>query len=97
MADQPAVIVSDLLYDGLTEVDGRSEQLLPGLATSWEPNDTYSVWRFEIDRDRIDPAVVVDYFNSVAAGEYSAAASILLDEIDAVAVTSDGIGRRFSS
>ncbi|MEM9891757.1 MAG: hypothetical protein AAF962_12900 [Actinomycetota bacterium] len=90
MADQSAVIVSDLLYDGLTEVAGGDDRLRPALASSWRADETYTTWWFEIDEDRIDPAVVVDHFNAVLTTERSAAASVLLDGIDSVAATSGG-------
>lgn len=90
MADQPAVIVADMLYDGLTEVEGRSERLRPGLAMSWEADDSYTIWRFEIDEQRVDAAVVADHFVGVLDGERSAAASTLLDGVESVAASSTG-------
>ena len=35
LTDQAQVVVSDLLYDGLTEVDARSGRLRPGLASDF--------------------------------------------------------------
>ncbi len=90
MADQSAVLVSDLLYDGLTEVVGRQDRIRPALASSWEADATYTTWLFEIDEDRIDPAVVVEHFTAVLAGERSAAASTLLGGVESVAATSAG-------
>ncbi len=55
LTDQSAVIVSDLLYDGLTEAVGVEGRLRPGLAEAWWHNEDYTVWTFAID-----PAAEVD-------------------------------------
>lgn len=55
LTDQSAVIVSDLLYDGLTEAVGTEGRLRPGLAEAWWSNEDYTVWTFSID-----PATEVD-------------------------------------
>ncbi len=56
--DQSAVVVSDLLYDGLTEVVGRSGELRPGLALSWEANDDFTQWDFVLDLERTNASEV---------------------------------------
>ncbi len=50
LVDQGAVIVADLLYDGLTEVDGSTGGLRPGLASTWVADPTFRRWTFELDR-----------------------------------------------
>ena len=54
MAEQEAVIVSDLLYDGLTEAVGIEGRLRPGLAADWWPNADFTQWTFALDADRLD-------------------------------------------
>ncbi|MGB5760230.1 MAG: ABC transporter substrate-binding protein [Acidimicrobiales bacterium] len=49
LTDQPAVILADLLYDGLTEAVGTEGRLRPGLATTWSANDDFTVWTFHLD------------------------------------------------
>ena len=49
LTDQSAVIVSDLLYDGLTEATGATGQLRPGLALSWESDERFVSWWFFLD------------------------------------------------
>ncbi len=66
-ADQGAVIVADLLYDGLIEVSGSSETLRPALATSWSANESLTEWTFELDASRVDAATVVNSFNALLA------------------------------
>lgn len=39
--------VTELLYDGLTEVDSQNE-LVPAVATEWESNEDASVWTFTL-------------------------------------------------
>jgi len=56
MADQGAVIVSDLLYDGLTEVDGNTKQLRSALARSWSGSADVSTWTFKLDDNRLAQA-----------------------------------------
>lgn len=49
LTDQSAVIIADLLYDGLTEAVGNEDRLRPGLAEAWWPNEDYTEWTFAID------------------------------------------------
>ena len=49
LTDQPAVILADLLYDGLTEAVGTEGRLRPGLARNWSANDDFTVWTFHLD------------------------------------------------
>ena len=60
LTDQPAVIVSDLLYDGLTEAVGRHGRLRPGLAASWTADADFTTWTFILAPDAavdVDAAV----------------------------------------
>lgn len=56
MGDQSAVVLADLLYDGLTEAVGRTGQLRPGLALSWSSDQSQRVWTFELDSERVSAA-----------------------------------------
>lgn len=49
LTDQSAVIIADLLYDGLTEAVGNRGELRPGLAEAWWHNEDYTVWTFLLD------------------------------------------------
>ncbi|MEL6985110.1 MAG: ABC transporter substrate-binding protein, partial [Actinomycetota bacterium] len=49
LADQSAVVVADLLYDGLTEVDGHTGALVPALARSWTSDASFRNWTFQLD------------------------------------------------
>ncbi len=49
LSDQAGMVVADLLYDGLTEVDGATGQLGPALARSWTPNEDFTRWTFDLD------------------------------------------------
>ncbi len=51
LTDQGAVIIADLLYDGLTEIDTATGTLRPGLASTWEANADFRRWTFQIDPD----------------------------------------------
>lgn len=87
MADQSAVIVSDLLYDGLTEAVGREGVLRPGLATEWTADEDLTRWRFELDPDRIEASQVVAHFEALATMEVSSSTTQLTSSIvDVVAV-----------
>ncbi len=67
--DQSAVIIADLLYDGLTEVDGVSGTLEPGLATSWSANENFTEWTFQLDTSRVDAGIVVASFDALLASQ----------------------------
>ena len=45
------VILADLLFDGLTEVDHRTGELSGSLASSWESDDLVN-WQFHLDPQR---------------------------------------------
>lgn len=79
LGDQGAVIVTDLLYDGLTEAVGRSGELRPGLALSWEANEDFTQWDFVLDPERANADEVKASFQRlVEAGGLLAA---LLDDV----------------
>ncbi|MEM9564522.1 MAG: ABC transporter substrate-binding protein [Actinomycetota bacterium] len=78
-SDQGAVILADLLYDGLTEVDGASGRLRPGLAIDWTSDDDFRRWTF-----RLDPAAGVASGAVVASLQAVSAAD---DGADPVPVT----------
>ena len=85
IVDQSAVIMTDLLYDGLTEAAGTSTQLRPALATSWVANDDLSEWTFTLDVDRLDATdVAIDLNTKLNAGGFTA--SVLLAGVVEIAV-----------
>lgn len=49
--DQSALIVSDLLYDGLTSTDPTTAAVRPALASSWEHDDALTRWTFHLRDD----------------------------------------------
>lgn len=68
LSDQAAVIVADLLYDGLTEAVGTTGSLRPGLAERWEPDPTYRRWTFWLDpQTGVDAATVASSLGSLAS------------------------------
>jgi ABC-type transport system substrate-binding protein len=77
LADQAAVIVTDLLYDGLTEADAVEATLRPGLATSWIVRDEATAWTFTIDTERVSPEAVVDHFESLRTIATGSTATVL--------------------
>lgn len=58
LRDQGSVVVADLLFDGLTEVVGRSSSLRPALALSWDSTQDSRSWTFTLDAERTDAATV---------------------------------------
>lgn len=87
LSDQSAVVVSDLLFDGLTEVDGRTGQLVPALATSWSANDDFTVWSFVLDSERVSVSEVLGSLERVA-GSGTLASSVLGESVGVAAVES---------
>jgi hypothetical protein len=49
LADRSAVLVTDLLYDGLTTFDVGRGAVEPGLARRWASDDDFDRWEFELD------------------------------------------------
>ncbi|MEL7207860.1 MAG: ABC transporter substrate-binding protein [Actinomycetota bacterium] len=84
MTDQSAVIVADLLYDGLTEVVGRDGTLRPALATAWSADDDFTSWTFTLDGERIAADAVVAHFEGLVDGEVSSATGQLVSSIESV-------------
>lgn len=70
------VIVSDLLHDGLTDVDGETGRLRPGLATAWFTNDDFTEWQFELNAERVDAATVKSSLERVLASGGPAASML---------------------
>ncbi len=68
LTDQSAVIVSDLLYDGLTEAVGSEGTLRPGLAASWSAEADFTRWTFALDPEAgVSADVVVDGLDPLTA------------------------------
>lgn len=100
LGDQASVIVADLLYDGLTEVDSSMDAssdaldaaststLVPALALGWSANDELTEWTFVLDVDRIDAELVAAHFavlRQEARGSVAAAVAHV-DSVQAVGV-----------
>ena len=54
LTDQSAVIVSDLLYDGLTEAAAGADTLRPGLAERWQANHDFTSWTFHLGPEAVE-------------------------------------------
>lgn len=94
LTDQAAVIVSDLVYDGLTEAVGREQELRPGLATSWIPDDEFRTWTFTLDPDAgVTARQVVAELAPLSLGGVrttrSRAAAVVAGGIESVAADGD--------
>ncbi len=83
MADQGAVIIADLLYDGLTEVDSQGE-LQPGLASSWTVSDDGLVWTFDLDLARTSVAEVIAAVERLRLAGSDSPAALLLGDVDRI-------------
>lgn len=79
--DQSAVIVSDLLYDGLTEAVGTEGRLRPALASAWVANDDFTEWTFTIDSERSSAAEVVAHYRRLLEGSRDLGVSVLLQSV----------------
>ncbi len=79
------MVLIDLLYDGLTEIDAVSGELRPALATSWSSNADATVWTFQIDESRISSNEIAASLDSAAEAAGSSAGVVLsaIDTIDA--------------
>lgn len=80
MADQDAVIVSDLLFDGLTQAtaDGRLE---PGLATAWSATEDFYAWTFQLDTDRTTAGDVEASFERLRAESVDTPAGVVMESV----------------
>ena len=83
MTDQGAVILADLLFDGLTQI-GAGGDLEPGLATSWTVSDDGLVWTFALDLDRTTVADVVAGLERLRLASSDSPAAQLLFEVDRI-------------
>jgi ABC-type transport system substrate-binding protein len=86
LSDQGSVILTDLLYDGLTEPAGTSGTLRPALALSWEPSDNASVWTFTLDTTRIDAEAVAAHFTRLVDAADNPVVDTLLASVQSVEV-----------
>ncbi len=85
LSDQSAVIVADLLYDGLVETVGVKRQLRPALASTWQADDGFLRWDFVIDQSRgVSTDAVVNSFRELLRSEVSGSLLAILREIDSV-------------
>lgn len=101
-ADPAALVVADLLHDGLTRVDDEGE-LGPALARSWRNNGDFTAFAFVLDEDRAfsdgEPLVAADVVAALehvaSAGDTSLAAT-RLEPIKGYRAFVDGEAERFS-
>ncbi len=92
MSDQDAVIVADLLFDGLTEAtpDGR---LVPALATGWSSTEDHYAWTFALDEERVTAERVRASFERLRNEGPSSPAATLLSTVARVDVVDPGTVR----
>ena len=83
MTDQGAVVLADLLFDGLTQI-GAEGGLEPGLASSWTVSDDGLVWTFDLDLDRTNVADVVAGLERLRFAASDSPAAQLLAEVDRI-------------
>lgn len=88
LTDQAQVILSDLLHDGLTEVEANSGNLRPGLATSWSANEDFTAWTFQLDPNRLDAEQVKASFER-QGNQRSAVVRELMSIISSIEVISE--------
>ncbi|MEM7342370.1 MAG: ABC transporter substrate-binding protein [Actinomycetota bacterium] len=88
LTDQSSVIVTDLLFDGLTAV-GPDGSLVPALATGWEASGDFATWTFTLDPARVTAAEVVAHIDVMRARTDSEAVAPLLDGLVSVVAASD--------
>ncbi len=87
MLDQNAVIISDLLYDGVVEADPTAETLRPALASEWSHDDNFTTWTFTIENEaRVKPSMVVAHFQRLISSPPSGTTAFLLGSITSVSV-----------
>lgn len=91
LVDQSAVIVSDLVYDGLVEAAGTEGRLRPQLATEWEHAGNFSNWTFTLDTGRVTPQAVKESFERLVAASPDSAPVAMLDEVLGAAEVRAGI------
>ncbi|MCP4087200.1 MAG: hypothetical protein GY745_19470 [Actinomycetia bacterium] len=81
--DHPgAVILSDLLFDGLTQVTAEGE-VVGGLASRWDPSEDFTVWTFSLDDEAsfhdgtpVTADLVVASLERLATSESGAASTL---------------------
>jgi len=89
VADRAAMIVADLLYDGLTEL-GPDGALAPGLATGWTVDGELRTWTFSLDADRVSAEQVVQSFELLRLAQSTTATNAVLSTVDSVAALDQG-------
>lgn len=52
-ADKTSLMISDMLYDGLTALDPVSQEVTPALAKSWESDEALTSWTFTLRDDAV--------------------------------------------
>ncbi|GAA3664920.1 ABC transporter substrate-binding protein [Microbacterium marinilacus] len=83
------------LYDGLTRID-RSGEVVPGLATEWEADETLTEWTFHLregvvfhDGSTLTPADVVGTYRAIL-GDESSTNRAAISMLEAVEEGADG-------
>lgn len=87
--DQSAAVLIDLLFDGLTEVDGRTGSLRPGLASSWTSNSDFTRWAFDVDVLRTSAEEVKDSLDLVLRD--GGLPAQLMGTVQAITVSDEGL------
>lgn len=90
------MVVLDLLYDGLTQLDGRGVPA-PALATAWTPNEALTTWVFKLDPAAtfasgrpVTSADVVASLERVAKGGDTSLAALRLESVTGFRAFVDG-------
>lgn len=87
-ANQSELMVADLLYDGLTELDPATGEVRPAVASAWSPNEDLTVWTFTIDDQRTfadgRQIVAEDVKRSLQRAAQSGSASLAGSRLDIV-------------
>ncbi|MGF1599985.1 MAG: ABC transporter substrate-binding protein [Acidimicrobiales bacterium] len=89
-AEQGAVILADLLYDGLTEAVGTEGRLRPALARRWWTDADAAGWTFEIDTQRVSAEAVARHLDGLLRAPPNAGVALLLDGVRGVEAVGEG-------
>jgi len=102
LASPSDLMVLDLLFDGLTAIDGNGV-LQPGLAAEWEGNDTSTAFRFALAPDAtfasgrpVTPNDVIASLERVMAAGDSSLAALSLESVKGFQAFADGKAKHVS-
>jgi ABC-type transport system substrate-binding protein len=96
LADPADLLVADLLYDGLTQLDADGVAQ-PALAASWTADEAFQTWRFTLDPERtfasgkpVTATEVVGSLQHVIAGGDASLAALRLEDVQGFREYLDG-------